>query len=359
MVLISSLMPTTNSAANTLPKVTFENIDPSKDTVASAALRYTRVVEESRSQNTHRTYSQAIRKFLWVLGRHGVQAQATPAADTSVDWVSWFVTELRAQEASTEAIYITALVGFYEYLVAEDLWPDKLAKVKSILKRRLRRVTPLPPPFAREQIDKIISYVRASQAAATTEPREQLRRLRDRAFVLTLADTGLRISEACRLTTGHFDWPERRAQVEIKGGRQSTVRFSDRAVAAIQAYLVLRDTVIVPTGMRRNALPIFARHDDGAGSKLLPLNSLGARKLVDRAVVDAVGPEAKGTVTPHSFRHYFVTVVLRASGGNLKMAQRLARHKNISITERYARVSDEEEDRGYHEIFNEQKPGKK
>lgn len=78
-------MPTTNSAANTLPKVTFENIDPSKDTVASAALRYTRVVEESRSQNTHRTYSQAIRKFLWVLGRHGVQAQATPAADTSVD----------------------------------------------------------------------------------------------------------------------------------------------------------------------------------------------------------------------------------------------------------------------------------
>lgn len=80
---------------------------------------------------------------------------------------------------------------------------------------------------------------------------------------------------------------------------------------------------------------------------------------MDRAVVDAVGAEAKGTVTPHSFRHYFVTVVLRASGGNLKMAQRLARHKNISITERYARVSDEEEDRGYHEIFNEQKPGKK
>lgn len=71
--------------------------------------------------------------------------------------------------------------------------------------------------------------------------------------MLTLADTGLRISEACRLTTGHFDWPERRAQVEIKGGRQSTVRFSDRAVKRHQAYLVLRDTVIVPTGMRRNA----------------------------------------------------------------------------------------------------------
>ena len=349
-------MPTTNSRENTLSKVAFENLDASKNTVAAAALRYTRVVEESRSQNTHRTYSQSVRKFLWVLGRHGVNAQATAAADTSVDWVTWFVTALRAQEATTEAIYITAVVGFYEYLVAEDLWPDKLAKVKSILKRRLRRVTPLPPPFAREQIDKIISYVIAQPARGTKDAREQLRRLRDQAFVLTLADTGLRISEACRLTTGHFDWAERRAQVEIKGGRQSTVRFSERAVAAIQLYLALRDAAIMAPGMRRSALPIFARHDDGAGAKLLPLNSLGARKLIDRAVIDAVGPDAKGTVTPHSFRHYFVTVVLRGSGGNLKMAQRLARHKNISITERYARVSDEEEDRGYHEIFNTQKP---
>ncbi len=48
-------MPTTNSRENTLSKVAFENLDASKNTVAAAALRYTRVVEESRSQNTHRT----------------------------------------------------------------------------------------------------------------------------------------------------------------------------------------------------------------------------------------------------------------------------------------------------------------
>ena len=80
---------------------------------------------------------------------------------------------------------------------------------------------------------------------------------------------------------------------------------------------------------------------------------MGARNTVDRWVVAALGEAARGTITPHSFRHYFVTVVLRASGGNLRLAQELARHKNISITQRYAHLSDDDLDRGYHDIFND------
>jgi integrase len=64
-----------------------------------------------------------------------------------------------------------------------------------------------------------------------------------------------------------------------------------------------------------------------------------------------LGEEAVGKVTPHSFRHYFVTTVLRATG-NLKMAQKLARHSNIAVTQRYAHLSDDELDRGYAEIFD-------
>jgi site-specific recombinase XerC len=68
-------------------------------------------------------------------------------------------------------------------------------------------------------------------------------------------------------------------------------------------------------------------------------------------VAEAIGPEAVGIITPHSFRHYFVTTVLRASG-NLKLAQELARHRNIAVTQRYAHLSDDELDRGYSEIFD-------
>ena len=65
-----------------------------------------------------------------------------------------------------------------------------------------------------------------------------------------------------------------------------------------------------------------------------------------------LGEEYKGKITPHSFRHYFVTTALIGSGGNIKLAQELARHKNIQVTQRYAHLSDDEIDQGYHNIFN-------
>jgi site-specific recombinase XerD len=48
-----------------------------------------------------------------------------------------------------------------------------------------------------------------------------------------------------------------------------------------------------------------------------------------------------------------VTEVLQGSGGNIKLAQKLARHKNIQVTQRYAHLSDDELDKGYYEIFED------
>jgi integrase/recombinase XerC/integrase/recombinase XerD len=50
-----------------------------------------------------------------------------------------------------------------------------------------------------------------------------------------------------------------------------------------------------------------------------------------------------------------VTTVLQASG-NLKLAQELARHQSISVTQRYAHLNDDELDQGYADIFDRKKP---
>ena len=108
------------------------------------------------------------------------------------------------------------------------------------------------------------------------------------------------------------------------------------------------------TGQSLSSLPLFARHDRGAGKKIKPITTTTGRNIVTNRVREALGQDAVGTITPHSFRHYFVTVVLRASG-NLKLAQELARHKNISVTQRYAHLSNDELDKGYWNIFEENK----
>jgi integrase len=105
-------------------------------------------------------------------------------------------------------------------------------------------------------------------------------------------------------------------------------------------------------------LPLFARHDKGAGKKVKPMTPTTGRNIVKERVEQFLGEEMVGKVTPHSFRHYFVTTVLRGTG-NLKIAQELARHKNIQVTQRYTHLSDDELDKAYYEVFeNRPKRGK-
>jgi integrase len=136
-----------------------------------------------------------------------------------------------------------------------------------------------------------------------------------------------------------------------KGDRQAVVRFSLRAMRAIKDYLDLRQSLDGGSGRPLTSLPLYARHDRGAGKKVKPITTTTGRNIVNQRVQETLGEQAVGTITPHSFRHYFVTTVLRGSGGNLKLAQELARHKNIQVTQRYAHLSDDELDRGYWDIF--------
>jgi site-specific recombinase XerD len=128
------------------------------------------------------------------------------------------------------------------------------------------------------------------------------------------------------------------------------VRFSRRSLHALQDYLKARAALDGASRKPLASLPLFTRHDRGAGRKVLPMTTATGRAIVHERSRDALGDEGSA-ITPHSFRHYFVTVVLRGSGGNLKLAQELARHRSIAVTQRYAHLSDDELDRGYYEIF--------
>jgi integrase/recombinase XerC len=188
----------------------------------------------------------------------------------------------------------------------------------------------------------------------TESERERFILLRDRAFLITLADTGLRVHEACGLRRGDVDWQEGRAVIIGKGDQEAVVRFSRRTLGTLKDYINARAGLDGASGRPLTSLPLFARHDDRAGDKVLPISTTTGRNIVKQRVREALGDQAIGSITPHSFRHYFVTTVLRGSGGNLKLAQELARHKDTSTTQLYAHLSNDELDRGYFEIFDEE-----
>jgi integrase len=227
-----------------------------------------------------------------------------------------------------------------------------LPRLRLLIRQRARRPGIRLPQFPAQDIAQVLEFVSAQAFTAGLEETERLRALRDRSFLLTLADTGLRVHEACRLRRGDVDWNEGQAVVIGKGDKQAIVRFSTRSLHALKDYLGERAALDGGSGKPLAALPLFARHDRGAGRKVKNLATRTGQNIVHERVEQALGKTASGHITPHSFRHYFVTTVLRASG-NLKMAQELARHTSIQVTQRYAHLSNDELDKGYHDIFNE------
>jgi integrase/recombinase XerC len=325
---------------------------PSSPSLAQAAAAYLDSVSLARSANTASTYRHALAQFQQVLAIRHLDPQTTPAAALPEDAIAWFAAHLKDYASATELLYLQAAKGFYEFLAAEGLSEPNLPRLRLLIRQRARRPGVRLPQFPRQDIETVLDYARSLAGQPAEDPAENLRRLRDRAFLITLADTGLRVHEACKLRRGDLDWNEGKAVVIGKGDRQAVVRFSNRAIKALRDYLSARAALDGASGRPLPSLPLFARHDKGAGKKVRSITTTTGRAIVKQRVKEALGPEAVGTITPHSFRHYFVTTVLRASG-NLKLAQELARHRSISVTQRYAHLSDDELDRGYHDTFEE------
>ncbi len=317
---------------------------------------YLDTVTLSRSANTARTYTNALNAFTLVLTELQIEPESASVADVQEDWIATFADALKVYAPATERLYLTALAGWYEYLAAERLSELNLPRLRLLIRRRGRKPGQRLPQFPRQQIETVIDYAINLASQIHESDANRLRNLRDRAFLLTLADTGLRVHEACNLRRGDVDWNEGRALLIGKGDRQAVVRFSSRALAALKDYLNSRASLDGGFGRPLTSLPLFARHDRGAGKKVLPISTTTGRAIVHQRVRECLGDRNGDEITPHSFRHYFVTTVLRGSGGNLKLAQELARHKNIAVTQRYAHLSDDELDRGYHEIFEGQDP---
>lgn len=322
-------------------------------TISQAVEDFINITQMSRSDNTARSYRNALNNFLIVLEENDIEPDETIVSELDESAVSWMLNFLKNYSPATEQLYTIAVTRFFQYLMAEELAEINFQRMQLIVRTRSRKAGQRLPQFPKEDLDAVIEYASEFPGYNYESQQDRLIASRDAVLIITLADTGLRVHEICNLRRGDIDWNEYKAIVIGKGDKQAVVRFSSRSIQAIKAYLELRSELDGSSGRPLSSLPILARHDRGAGSKIIPITPTTARNIIKQRVRQVLGNEAAHLITPHSFRHYFVTNVLKGSGGNLKLAQELARHKNIQVTQRYAHLSDDELDQGYYEIFEE------
>lgn len=328
-------------------------------TISDASSKFLRSISLARSNNTYKTYSYAMKAFLEMLSGK-LDPNFVEIKELHEDSVSDFAEYLKSYSPATEQLYLQTIMVFFEFLAASEFSNPNLPRIKLLIRQRSRKTGKRLPQFPKSSILTILeTIINATEQVGLPQENssddkklEIIRIYRDRAFLFALADTGLRVHEACGLRRGDMDWDEGQAIIIGKGNKQAIVRFSTQSIQYIREYINIRNIYDGASGKPLGSLPVFARHDKGAGKKIKAISRMTGWNIVDEWAKKALGNNHQDVITPHSFRHYFVTTVLKGSG-NLKLAQELARHANITVTQRYVHLSDDELDRGYHEIFNE------
>lgn len=334
----------------------FENKSP---TISDVIHQYLRMVEGARSKSTKLAYKKALAIFTKFLLGKSLDPDSTPIESLSENLFAKFLEHLHVYAPKTEQLYLQAVKGFYLYVDSEKLIQLSQSRLTILIRQRSRKPGKRLPQTENRHFETLLKMIQDVQNLIAVIPANEkeainvkLRAYRDRAFLITLADTGFRVHEACNLRRGDIDWNEGRAIIIGKGDKEAVVRFTTRSMRAIKDYLSQRAELDGNSGRQLSSLPLFARHDKGTGKRVVPITTTTGRNIVKERVEQFLGKELVGEITPHSFRHYFVTATLRGTG-NLAIAKKLARHENIAVTERYTHLSDEELDKAYHDVFEQ------
>jgi integrase/recombinase XerD len=201
--------------------------------------------------------------------------------------------------------HLRSLSAFFHFLIEREvIHPDVLTR-----KMRIKVPDSLPRAIDPENVKKLLSVIKKS---------------RDRAMIVLLLRTGMRIGEVLntKLEDVHLD--EKRIKIfEAQKNRLGRVVYiSNDAEAALKTWLKCR-----------NSKGQYLFHGPGGRPLCYEAARSMFHKHLDRAELSHKG------YTLHCLRHTFASELLNA-GMRLECLQQLLGHRSIEMTRRYARLTD-------------------
>jgi integrase/recombinase XerD len=277
-------------------------------------LRYL-VEEKGYSENTLAAYRNDLTQFLAYLSRH-----VSSWHDVDRELILRYILYMKDREyaSSTVARKVAAIKSFFHNMVATgELADDPTATLDS--------------PKVKKRLPRTISTADVERLLAEPAKSSTPKALRDRALLELLYATGMRVTEAVSLDVSDLNLPSATVRVgRSKEGKQRILPLYRRAREALDNYL------------QRGRLQLVRNPEESA----LFLNHRGQRLtrqglwLIIKAYVEKAGIDTQ--VTPHTLRHSFAAHKLD-EGADLREIQRLLGHANISTTQVYTQISNQDD----------------
>jgi len=159
--------------------------------------------------------------------------------------------------------------------------------------------------------------------------------VRDKAIILTLYDTGMRLGELLGMKLNDIEIESRHITVLGKGKKKRTLQINPQVLKAIWQYLRTR-------GSPQHDLVWLS--EEGR-----PLTESGIKQIV-RRVGNRAGITGK-KLGPHTFRHTFANNFLDAGGDPLDLKYLLG-HASLRMVENYVKAHQEKRALKAHERFS-------
>ncbi len=245
-----------------------------------------------------------------------------PIASITVDQVEDFLASLSHLKKKTVLNYHVGLSALWTWAVK-----------RRVVDEHILRQIDAPRPektviiiFTEDEVQKLLSACDYTRSYRRPRKRKCSNKrptaLRDKAMILTLLDSMIRVGELSGMLRSHMDLKQGRIKVWGKGDKERVVPISSETADAIWHYLAVRpDTK--------------PRYED------FVFHSINKRPMDRNAVgriVRRLGTKVGVKANPHKFRHTGATQFLR-NGGNAFTLKEILGHSTMTMVERYMHLA--------------------
>jgi integrase/recombinase XerD len=266
------------------------------------------------SSNTWKNYESDVEKYIDFLVKN---YKINNPKDIQISHLKSYIDSLHRKkiEPSSQSRKLSAIKSFHKYLIKEKVVTENITESIDLPKQ----VKKLPTVLSITEVDKLLDTLNTSSPLET----------RNKAMIELTYASGLRVSELVELKLSDLHLDAGFVQIHGKGNKERIVPVGEIAIDSLNYYL-------------ENArMQLLKKHND-----YVFINGRDGNHMTRQAfflIIKEKVKEAgiKKEISPHKLRHSFASHLLK-NGVDLRLIQELLGHEDISTTERYTHIQNDD-----------------
>lgn len=275
---------------------------------------YYLISELHLSSNTWQSYESDVKKYInFVVKNYKINEPD----EIQVSHLKSYIESLHRKkiEPSSQSRKLSAIKSFHKFLIKEKYVKFNITDSIDLPKQ----VKKLPTVLSIEEVDKLLNTLNTDTPLET----------RNKAMIELAYASGLRVSELVDLKLSDLHLDAGFVQVHGKGNKERIVPVGEIAIDSLNYYL-------------ENArMQLIKKHND-----FVFINGRDGNQMTRQAFFLLIKDKVKQAginkeISPHKLRHSFASHLLK-NGVDLRLIQELLGHEDISTTERYTHIQNDD-----------------